>query len=40
MRTIDTGDLQVGMRMKLVVETLYADDAKKYVLWRWAPASP
>ena len=34
-----TGDLQVGMRMKLVAETLYADDAKEYVVWKWAPAA-
>ena len=33
-----TGDLKVGMRMKLVVETLYSDDAKDYLVWRWAPA--
>ena len=34
-----TGDLQVGMRMKLVAETLYADDAKEFVVWKWAPAA-
>jgi uncharacterized OB-fold protein len=33
------GDLQVGMRMKLVAETLYSDDAKDYVVWKWAPAA-
>ena len=25
------------MRMKLVAETLYSDDAKDYVVWKWAP---
>jgi uncharacterized OB-fold protein len=32
-------DLTVGMRMKLVAETLYEDDAKEYVVWKWAPAA-
>ena len=35
---IATSDLKVGMRMKLVAETLYSDDAKEYVVWKWSPA--
>lgn len=35
---IQTGELQVGMPMKLVVETLYSDDTKEYMVWKWAPA--
>ena len=34
-----TGDLTVGMRMKLVAETLYSDADKDYVVWKWAPAA-
>ena len=36
---IATDALQVGMRMKLVAEPLYSDDAKDYVVWKWAPAA-
>ncbi len=35
---VATRRLQVGMRMKLVAETLYADDSKEYVVWKWTPA--
>lgn len=35
---VATADLQVGMRMELVVETLYSDDANEYLVWKWAPA--
>ena len=35
---VATGDLTVGMRMKLVAETLYSDDAKEYLVWKWSPA--
>jgi uncharacterized OB-fold protein len=38
-RGTSTADLRVGMRMKLVAETLYEDDAKEYVVWKWAPAT-
>ena len=34
-----TVDLKVGMRMRLVAETLYADDSTEYVVWKWAPAA-
>jgi uncharacterized OB-fold protein len=36
---IPTAELQVGMRMALVAETLYSDDAKDYVVWKWAPVA-
>ena len=35
----DRATSQVGMRMELVAETLYEDDAKEYVVWKWAPAA-
>lgn len=35
---VRTTDLAVGMPMKLVTETLYTDDAKEYLVWKWAPS--
>ena len=35
---IPVTELKVGMRMKLVAETLYSDDAKEYLVWKWTPA--
>ena len=35
---VPTAELKVGMRMKLVAETLYSDDANEYVVWKWTPA--
>lgn len=35
---VPTTELKVGMRMKLVAETLYSDDDKEYVVWKWTPA--
>jgi uncharacterized OB-fold protein len=35
---IHPGSLQVGMRMELVLEKLYEDDAAEYVVWKWTPA--
>ncbi|MCC6765029.1 MAG: OB-fold domain-containing protein [Deltaproteobacteria bacterium] len=36
---VATADLKVGMRMDLVAETLYADDATEYLVWKWTPAA-
>ena len=36
---VATSDLTVGMRMKLVAETLYSDADKEYVVWKWAPVA-
>ncbi len=36
---VATADLKVGMRMELVAETLYSDDAKEYLVWKWTPAA-
>lgn len=36
---VAVADLAVGMRMTLVAETLYSDDAKDYLVWKWAPAA-
>jgi uncharacterized OB-fold protein len=38
-RGVATADLQVGMRMTLVAEPLYADDANEYLVWKWTPAN-
>lgn len=35
---VATRDLKIGMRMKLVAQTLYSDEAKEYVVWKWAPS--
>ncbi len=32
---IDVGDLEVGMDVELVVDTLYEDDDHDYVVWKW-----
>jgi len=35
---VAVADLSVGMRMQLVVETLFSDESKDYLVWKWAPA--
>lgn len=30
-------DLAVGMKMSLVIETLYSDDEHDHLMWRWRP---
>jgi len=32
--------LKAGLEMKLVLETLFEDDANRYVVWKWKPAAP
>ena len=32
-------DLSVGAKVDLVIETLYSDDEKEYVVYRWKPAA-
>lgn len=34
---IDAKTLKVGMRVELVVDKLYEDDANEYVVWKWKP---
>ena len=31
--------LKAGLEMKLVLETLFEDDANRYVVWKWKPAA-
>ena len=31
-------DLHVGMEMELAVDTLYSDDDREYLVWKWRPA--
>ena len=33
--TVD--DLEVGMEMELVLDTLYSDDDADYLMWKWSP---
>lgn len=33
--TVD--DLQVGMPVEMVLDTLYEDDENEYVVWKWKP---
>ena len=35
---VPTSALEVGMRMDLVADPLYADDEHKYLVWKWRPA--
>ena len=32
-----TGQLEVGMEMELVLDTLSTDDENEYVVWKWRP---
>ncbi|HEY3810804.1 MAG TPA: OB-fold domain-containing protein [Acidimicrobiales bacterium] len=34
---VSVGDLHVGDRVELVLDTLYADDDQEYVVWKWQP---
>ncbi|KAA0235501.1 MAG: benzoylsuccinyl-CoA thiolase [Actinobacteria bacterium] len=35
---IGVEDLEVGMEMELVLDTLYEDDDNAYVVWKWRPS--
>ena len=32
-------DLEAGMEMELVLDTLFEDDENEYVVWKWRPAA-
>lgn len=36
---VKVGDLAAGQRVELVVDTLYEDDDREYLVWKWKPAS-
>jgi uncharacterized OB-fold protein len=36
---VGVADLQVGMAMTLVADTLYEDDENEYVMWKWQPVA-
>ncbi len=36
---VDVDQLQIGMEVELVVDTLFEDDDNEYLVWKWAPAS-
>lgn len=36
-KDVATADLEAGMEMELVLDTLYEDDDNEYVVWKWRP---
>lgn len=32
-------DLRAGMKMELVIDTLFEDDENRHVVWKWKPAA-
>jgi uncharacterized OB-fold protein len=36
---ITVDDLHVGMPVEMVLDTLYEDDDREYVVWKWKPVS-
>jgi uncharacterized OB-fold protein len=33
-------DLEAGMEMELVIDTLFEDDEREYLVWKWKTAEP
>ncbi len=38
-RDCDFKNLKSGMEMELILEKLYEDDDKEYIIWKWKPAA-
>lgn len=36
-RGVGIKDLAAGMKMQLVLDTLFEDDDKQYIVWKWKP---
>jgi uncharacterized OB-fold protein len=36
---VEADQLEVGMEVELVVETLYEDDDHEYLVWKWRPVA-
>lgn len=36
----ELSSMKIGMDVELRLETLYEDDDKEYITWKWAPAAP
>jgi hypothetical protein len=36
---VSAEQLEVGMQMELVLDTLYEDDENEYVVWKWKPVA-
>ncbi len=36
---VGVDELEVGMEMELVLDTLYADEEREYLIWKWRPAA-
>ena len=36
---VEGDELEVGMEVELVLETLYEDDDNDYVVWKWRPVA-
>ena len=34
---VSIGDLSAGMKMELVIDSLYEDDENDYLVWKWRP---
>ena len=34
---VDIGQLKAGMKMELVVDTLFEDEDREYLIWKWKP---
>jgi len=32
-------DLSAGMKMELVIDSLYEDDENEYLVWKWRPSA-
>ncbi len=36
---VNVSELRAGMEMELVLETLFEDDEKEYLVWKWKPCA-
>ncbi len=36
---VDVGQLEAGMEMEIVLDTLYEDDDNEFVVWKWRPVA-
>jgi uncharacterized OB-fold protein len=36
---VTTADLEIGMEMELVLDTLFEDEENDVVVWKWRPAA-
>ena len=36
---VDPAELEAGMEMEIVLDTLYEDDENEYLVWKWKPVA-